>query len=115
MKMSLFDMYIVRKPVHPTLEQSQLHWTGESWVEVTFGEVALRHGLEVQTVQVFSPTQGKLVPWVPGMVGEPIFFENQSYEFVLEKKEPVEISFHHHPLLRQAVKLLREDDFVWAF
>src|SRR5690606_15274492 len=48
-----------------------------------------------------------LVPWWPGMAAEPVFFEHQNIEFVLEKKVPVELTFFHQdPHLRKAVKPL---------
>lgn len=104
---NLFDLYIVGKPMHPTVEQLELHRNRDSWVDAMFEAVALHHGLDVQTVEIFSQSQGKLLLWSPGIAGEPIFYENQNYEFVVEKKEPVELSFYHQsPHLRQAVKPL---------
>lgn len=104
---NFFDLYIQGKPFHPTVETLQLHRNGsEEWVEATLDVVSQSPLLEIQTVQVFSPEQGKLVDARTEKV-QPCFYETQTYELVIHSKTDDRLRFHHENVyLRQAVKAL---------
>lgn len=54
--------------------------------------------LEIESVQLFSTDAEKLVEWQFGDVSDPIFYETQTYELVIEKKQDdVPVSFYHEP------------------
>ncbi|WP_103108856.1 DUF2357 domain-containing protein [Brevibacillus reuszeri] len=106
----LFDLYIKGKPFHPTVEKLQLHRDSSlEWESATLRVSSDARLLTMQSKLVFSPITGALTD-----IGEedswPIFFETQSYEFVLVRKQEKEISFFHENVhLRQAVKPLGKD------
>ncbi|MFE1628651.1 DUF2357 domain-containing protein [Brevibacillus reuszeri] len=106
----VFDLYIKGKPFHPTVEKLQLHRDSSlEWEPATLRVSSDARLLTMQSKLVFSPITGALTD-----IGEedawPIFFETQSYEFVLVRKQEKEISFFHENVhLRQAVKPLGKD------
>ncbi|PYI50279.1 restriction endonuclease-like protein [Paenibacillus flagellatus] len=105
---NLFNLYIQGKPFHPTVETLQLHrQSGEEWVEAHFQISSLMSSIAVESIAVFSQERGELVPWVSGNPVQPIFYETQSYELVIEKKQDIALSFHHDSAyIRQAIKPL---------
>ena len=105
-----FDLYIKGKPFHPTVEKLQLHRTSDfEWITATIQVREATRNLLVKSKLIFSPVTRSLVQLEDGPA-YPIFFENQSYEFVLIRKQEKTISFfHENILLRQAVKPLGKD------
>ncbi|MGG1614866.1 DUF2357 domain-containing protein [Paenibacillus sp. FSL K6-2441] len=104
---NLFDLYIKGKPFHPTVETMQLHrQEGDVWVDAHFQIDVPSPKVEMTSIEVFSHQTMDLQTWNPGDPAEPLFFETQPYEFVVEKKqEDLPIVFFHENLhLRQAVK-----------
>ncbi|HJV45275.1 MAG TPA: restriction endonuclease-like protein [Bacillota bacterium] len=104
---NLFDLYIQGKPFHPTVETLQFHRDDqEDLVDATF-EIGYReYPIEVKLVKLFSPISGTL-----SELGEervlPCFYENQSYQLVVQNTSDKKIEFHHENInLRQAVKPL---------
>ncbi|WP_309252377.1 restriction endonuclease-like protein [Paenibacillus spongiae] len=68
---------------------------------------ALTADVSIKSISVFSPSLGTLTAWQPEEESHPIFFETQAYELVIEKKQDMDLVFHHdHVSLRQAVKPL---------
>lgn len=106
---NLFNLYIQGKPYHPTVESLQLHRkdTG-AWIDSnTLQMEILSDELVLENMYVFSPEQGKLILWKTGDKSYPLFYETQSYELVIEKKQTAELTFHHNNVyIRQAVKPL---------
>lgn len=105
---NLFNLYIQGKPFHPTVETLQLHRNEHAeWLHAHFGVESIRSSVHVESISIFSPEEGTLIPWQRGDKSYPIFFETQSYELVVEKKQNVEITFHHDNMhLRKAIKPL---------
>ncbi|MDQ0063263.1 restriction endonuclease-like protein [Paenibacillus harenae] len=105
---NLFNLYFQGKPFHPTVESLQLHRTNEEkWVAAGLQVSTLSTSLTIESISVFNPELRELSDWQTGDQSFPIFFETQSYELVIEKKEEVALSFHHDNVyLRQAVKPL---------
>ncbi|MEF3306255.1 restriction endonuclease-like protein [Paenibacillus sp. GYB003] len=105
---NLFNWYIQGKPYYPTVETLQLHrQQDEQWVQAHFTALSLTASVAIESVSIFSPELGELVPWMAGTPVRPIFYETQSYELVIEKKQDVALSFHHENLyIRQAIKPL---------
>ncbi|GIP33506.1 restriction endonuclease-like protein [Paenibacillus sp. J2TS4] len=104
---NLFNLYIQGKPFHPTVDALNLHRNEQNeWVDAPI-HFSYGQTLEVQSIWVFSPERGDMVSWEEGQGGSPLFFETQSYEFVVEKKEDIPLTFYHDNLnLRQAIKPL---------
>lgn len=105
---NLFNLYIQGKPFHPTVESLHLHRTqaGE-WIDTGLQIQSLSQGIEIEQISLFSPEQGQLVAWQTGDKSYPLFYETQSYELVIEKKQQCSLSFHHDNIgLRQAIKPL---------
>ncbi|WP_425801221.1 DUF2357 domain-containing protein [Desulfitobacterium sp. Sab5] len=102
----LFDLYLQGKPFHPTVESLHLHRNSEDeWVQATL-DISSASRLNIHSVQVFSPQHEQLLPWGEDSI-YPLFYENQNYEFVLEKKIDAEFSFFHENILfRQAINPL---------
>ena len=48
---------------------------------------SLSSELKIEQISVFSPETGALTPWEVGEKSWPLFFETQSYELVVEKKQ----------------------------
>lgn len=109
---NLFDLYIQGKPFHPTVEVLQLHKTiTEDLVDTVF-EVFPSTKLSINAIKVFSPSKGQLQPLENEKV-YPLFYENQSYEFVLQKKVDDNLTFFHENInLRRAVKPLGRELLV---
>ncbi|WJH36860.1 restriction endonuclease-like protein [Paenibacillus sp. CC-CFT747] len=105
---NLFNLYIQGRPFHPTVETLQLHRDeSDTWVDAHFSASVLSSNLQVASIQIFSPRMLELRAWGQGQTSEPLFFETQSYEVVIEKKQELPITFHHESIhLRQAVKPL---------
>ena len=103
---NLFDLYIKGKPFHPAVEALHLHRTPENdWVCAAL-EIIPSLQLNLNSVKVFSPVECEMIPLGEGEIF-PLFYENQIYEFVLEKKNDTELSFYHENIhLRRAVKPL---------
>ncbi|SEP01119.1 restriction endonuclease-like protein [Paenibacillus sp. OV219] len=103
-----FNIYIHGKPFHPTVDSLQLHRNEEQQLIPAQLLLSLNSGmLEVENILVFNPEARRLVEWQVGEKAYPLFFETQPYEFVLEKKDDLPISFYHENVnLRQAVKPL---------
>ncbi|MHA2854253.1 DUF2357 domain-containing protein [Paenibacillus lautus] len=105
---NLFNLYIQGKPYHPTVESMQLHRhiDGE-WIDTSLQVHSLSSELRIEHISVFSPETGALTPWKVGEKSWPLFFETQSYELVVEKKQPLALTFHHdNASVRQAIKPL---------
>ncbi|MGE7274478.1 DUF2357 domain-containing protein [Brevibacillus panacihumi] len=105
-----FDLYIKGKPFHPTVEKLQLHRANSlDWESATLRVSNDSRLLTMQSTLVFSPITGTLTNIDEGETF-PIFFETQSYEFVLVRKQEKDVTFfHENVLLRQAVKPLGKD------
>lgn len=105
---NLFNLYIQGKPFHPTVEFLQLHRTEEGkWVDTSLQVSPLSTVLSIEKVSVFTPQLGQLTSWQVGDTSYPIFFETQSYELIIEKKQDIALTFHHENVhLRQAIKPL---------
>ncbi|RJX40275.1 DUF2357 domain-containing protein [Paenibacillus pinisoli] len=105
---NLFNLYIKGKPFHPTVETLHLHRTNEkAWVAAGLQVSATSPSLKIEAISLFNPELKELAIWQMGEQSLPIFFETQSYELVVEKKEEIALSFHHdNVFLRQAVKPL---------
>lgn len=103
---NLFDLYIKGKPFHPTVEAMQLHReSDEVWVEATL-DVTPAPGLNMDGVYIFSPIQGQIIEQGVEPI-YPLFYENQTYLLVVEKKVDVDLSFYHENVhLRRDVKPL---------
>ncbi|WP_040951741.1 restriction endonuclease-like protein [Gorillibacterium massiliense] len=105
---NLFNLYIQGRPFHPTVETLQLHRDdSNTWVDAHFHVGVSSSNHILNSVQFFSPRTRKLEDWTQDQACEPIFFETQSYEVVIEKKQELPIAFHHENIhLRQAIKPL---------
>lgn len=106
---NLFNLYIQGKPYHPTVESLQLHRDDAgAWMDSNTLQVSISSSeLVLENLFVFSPEQGQLVPWQTGERSYPLFYETQSYELVVEKKQGTDLTFYHDNLyIRQAVKPL---------
>ncbi|WP_248928662.1 restriction endonuclease-like protein [Paenibacillus hamazuiensis] len=104
---NLFNLYLQGKPFHPTVETLHLHRQDNGWVEASFHASEIGPTVQIERVSMFSPMEDKLVPWSAGAPGFPVFFETQSYELVIEKKEECSLTFHHDNVhLRQSVRSL---------
>ncbi|MBH5320896.1 restriction endonuclease-like protein [Paenibacillus sp. GSMTC-2017] len=105
---NLFNLYIQGKPFHPTVESLQLHRTNEETLMAAGLQVStLSPSLTIDGISLFNPELKELSVWQIGDQSFPIFFETQSYELVIEKKEDMALTFHHDNVyLRQAVKPL---------
>ncbi|MGG0821424.1 restriction endonuclease-like protein [Paenibacillus turicensis] len=105
----LFTLFIQGRPYHPTVEALQLHRSSdEDWLNAKLGFVGSKQLGEVQ-IKIFSPEANSLVDWRPGENVFPCFYETQSYEVVIHKKNGSKLSFfHENVLLRQAIKPLGE-------
>ncbi|CAM3024898.1 restriction endonuclease-like protein [Paenibacillus sediminis] len=104
---NLFDLYILGKPFHPTVETLKLHRDAvDDWVDATL-EVAPRlHSLDIHSVQVFSPVTGNMINGLRERI-LPCFYETQNYQLVIENKSTHKLEFYHDNLyLRQAIKPL---------
>ncbi|USB33938.1 restriction endonuclease-like protein [Paenibacillus sp. YPG26] len=103
-----FNLYIQGKPYHPAVESLQLHRTEEgTWVDTAFQVTSLSKELYIEKVSVFTPGSEDLSPWQTGDQSYPVFFETQSYELVIEKKQDIALTFHHENVyVRQAIKPL---------
>ncbi len=108
----LFDLYIQGKPFHPTVEALHLHRTSDDeWVSATL-EIVPSPKVTLNSVQVFSPIRRKLIPFGEENIF-PLFYENQNYELVLQKKSECELSFYHEQVhLRKAIKPLGKELLV---
>lgn len=107
MRQIYLNLYIQGKPFHPTVDALNLHRNEQNeWVDAPI-HFSYGQTLEVQSIWVYSPERGDMVSWEEGQGASPLFFETQSYEFVVEKKEDVPLTFYHDNLhLRQAIKPL---------
>ncbi|MFC3771119.1 DUF2357 domain-containing protein [Paenibacillus sp. GCM10012303] len=105
---NLFNLYIQGKPFHPTVETLQLHrQSGEAWAEAHFQATSLGTSVAIESISIFSPERRELVPWTVGGPAQPIFYETQSYELVIEKKQEMQLIFHHDNMhIRNAIKPL---------
>lgn len=107
---NLFNLYIKGKPFHPTVETLQLHrQEGEVWSDAHFHVEVPSSKVEFSSVQVFSRQTLGLQSWDHGDQAEPLFFETQTYELVIEKKQDLPIVFFHENIhLRQAIQPLSD-------
>ncbi|RAP74370.1 restriction endonuclease-like protein [Paenibacillus montanisoli] len=105
---NLFNLYIHGKPFHPTVDSLKLHRNDEQQLIPAQLLISSTPGvLVIENLHVFNPESQRLVDWQTGEPAYPLFFETQPYEFVLEKKVDVPISFFHENMnIRQAVKPL---------
>lgn len=105
-----FDLYIKGKPFHPTVEKMQLHRGNNlEWEPATLRVSSDSRLLQIQSTLVFSPIDGVLTDIDMGDTF-PIFFETQSYEFVLVRKQEKDITFFHENIhLRQSIKPLGKE------
>ncbi len=100
------DIYIEGKPYHPTVEALELHRQQGEWVEAHLKCVSLTPEVTVQSVCIFSPVAGELVEWDRQTAVLPCFYEQQTYEWIYERRDDVEmpIRFYHvNRNLREAV------------
>ncbi|WP_337589411.1 restriction endonuclease-like protein [Paenibacillus contaminans] len=104
---NLFDLYVQGKPFHPTVETLQLHRNdAQDWVEATLDVVSHSPLLTIESVQVYSPEQGKMIDARAEKV-LPCFYETQTYQLVIDSKQDGKLAFHHDNVyLRQAIKPL---------
>lgn len=105
---NLFNLYIQGKPYHPTVETLQLHrhQDGE-WFDTSLQIHSLTDELVIEQISLFSPETRDLRSWQTGEKSWPLFFETQSYELVIEKKQQLELSFYHeNASVRQSIKPL---------
>lgn len=105
---NLFNIYIQGKPFHPTVESMQLHRHKDGeWIDTSLQLRSLTAELEIEQILMFSVRTGELIPWQTGERSWPLFYETQSYELVVEKKQPLALTFHHeNASVRQAIKPL---------
>lgn len=105
---NLFNLYIQGKPYHSTVESLQLHRRQDGeWIDTSLLVRSLSSKLQIKQISIFSPEQGELIPWQVGERSWPLFFETQSYELVVEKKQALAMTFHHdNASVRQAIKPL---------
>jgi predicted component of viral defense system (DUF524 family) len=102
----LFILYIQGKPYHPTVESLKLHRNADqSWVESHFKPRALSNSLGKIEIKMYSAEHPELIPWEEGDLCPPLFYETQSYELLIEKKNSdYNLSFYHDNInLRDAV------------
>ncbi|WPP40707.1 DUF2357 domain-containing protein [Paenibacillus hunanensis] len=100
------DIYIEGKPYHPSVEALELHRQEGQWVDAHLKCVSLAPEVKVQSVQVFSPLTGELVDWDRQTPVLPCFYEQQTYEWIYERRDDVTmpINFYHvNRQLREAV------------
>lgn len=105
---NFFNLYLHGKPYHPTVETLQLHRNknGE-WFDTSLQVLSLSSELKVEQILMFSSETGELVSWQMDERSWPLFFETQSYELVIEKKVPMNLSFNHQNInVRQSIKPL---------
>lgn len=90
------------KPIHPTVNQLQLHSDQKALLKIYPGSADIKH------FDPFSPEENNLAPY-EGPEVFPVFYENQDYQiFIQSKQEGLDISFYHQSrLLRQAVTRVR--------
>ncbi|GAA4840902.1 restriction endonuclease-like protein [Paenibacillus vulneris] len=102
---NLFDLYIQGRPFHPTVETLGLHRTeSQDWIEATLEAVPRSSVVQVQSVQVYSPEQGRMIDALKEKV-TPCFYETQTYELVIYNKGEHRLQFHHENIyLRNAIK-----------
>ncbi|MBB6672271.1 DUF2357 domain-containing protein [Cohnella nanjingensis] len=100
-----FHLYIQGKPFHPTVETLQLHRQEDaSWIESRLRPLSLVPGLNIESVERYAPNQGKLVPQDAEQESQPLFYETQSYELVVELESEMPLTFYHENVaLREAV------------
>jgi len=105
---NLFNLYIIGKPYHPTVETFGLHRDQDGKRVDARLQMSYPSTLEIVSIHLYSPEVGRITEWQPGDMCEPIFYETQSYELVIEKKQDdVPVSFHHENVnIREAVKPL---------
>lgn len=103
----LFNVYFQGKPFHPTVETLGLHRNQDGQrVDASF-HLSYPNSLAVHSIRIWSPEEDEMVDWQPGAATSPIFFETQSYELVIEKKQDVPLTFYHENVnIRQAIKPL---------
>lgn len=102
----LFDLYIKGKPFHPTVNVLKLHRDGDSWIEASLDAASHSPLLNIESILVFSPEEGRLVDRYVHKV-HPCFYETQTYELVIENKSSHQLHFHHENiLLRNSIKPL---------
>lgn len=109
-----FDLYIKGKPFHPTVETLQLHrQERDVWSDAHFHVEAVSSKLTIDSIQVLSHQTSSLLAWKPGYPTEPLFFETQAYELVVEKGSELPITFfHENANLRQAIKPLGKKEKI---
>jgi len=102
----LFDLYLKGKPYHPTVEALHLHRdSNEEWVQAAL-DVIPASNMKLSGVFIFSPIQGQVMERGDEPV-YPLFYENQTYQLVVEKKADIDLSFYHENIhLRRDVKPL---------
>lgn len=102
---NLFDLYIEGKPYHPTVDMLQLHRTeAGAWEKADLHISVPSEQLQVLSIAVFNPNSGELELWQNEHVSFPIFYETQTYNLLVEKKEDTDVTFYHENVaLREAV------------
>src|SRR5690606_10143690 len=103
-----FNIYIQGKRFHPTVDTFGLHGDQDGKRAQARFRLSYPSMLEIKSVKLFSVDAEKLVEWQYGDVSDPIFYETQTYELVIEKKQDdVPVSFYHENVnIRQAIKPL---------
>lgn len=105
---SLFTLYVQGRPFHPSVETMQLHRNPDNtWVPANFHISTVDEYVKLKQIKLFSLETGRLETWSGGNYSHPLFYETQSYEFIIEKNEDIELSFYHENVyLRHAIKPL---------
>lgn len=105
---NLCTLYIQGKPFHPTVDTLQLHRSSDNrLIEAQLQILSPTMALEIESISLFDPETQQLSPWQMGAPSYPLFYETQTYEIVIEKKEDLPITFYHDNVyMRQAVKPL---------
>jgi predicted component of viral defense system (DUF524 family) len=105
---NLFNLYLLGKPFHPTVDTLQIHRTNDNQlIEAKFQIVGLLPSLLIEKISLFQPDTQELIEWQTGKTSYPLFYETQAYEIVIEKNQEIPLTFYHENVyLRQAVKPL---------
>ncbi|TCP58194.1 hypothetical protein EV586_102647 [Tumebacillus sp. BK434] len=101
---NLFNLYLIGKPFHPTVEALQLHRDEDAWVDAAISVVPVSGRVEIEKKQLFSPMTGQLED-LDSHRALPCFYEHQGYEVLIEKNTDVQLEFYHQDhALRQTIK-----------
>ena len=113
---NLFNLYIKGKPFHPTVDTLQLHRSSDNQLIQAQLQVASPSSvLHIENIEVFHPETRELAEWQTGSPSYPLFYETQGYEFIIEKKQDIPLTFYHENVyLRQAIKPLGREGMTMS-